>query len=183
MDLRNAYVDESIHDNHGLYAIAAILAPPTVAAVAESTLRAALPADRVPHWHVEDHPTREKLTAAVATLDVDARVYGCRFETSRRAEAARARALTWFLTDIDAPLTEIVLDRRQFSQNRKDQLVLDSLLPRRRRTVYRHAPSGAEPLLWVADIVAGAACATWLRGADHLKALSAVLSHCEREPE
>lgn len=104
MDLLNAYVDESVHDDHGLYVIAAVLASPTLRPLAEVTLRAALPADRVPHWHIEDQPTREKLAAAVATLDVDARVYGCRFQTSRRAEAARARALGWFLVD-EAPTT------------------------------------------------------------------------------
>ncbi len=183
MDLLNAYVDESVHDDHGLYVIAAVLASPVLRPTAESTLRAALPADRLPHWHAEDQPTRAKLAAAVGALEIDARVYGCRFETSRRAEAARARALGWFLVDVDVPLGEIVLDRRQQKQNRKDKRVLDTRLSSLGRFPYRHVPMSSEPLLWVADVVVGAACTTWLRGSDHLAPLRGVLTHCEGEVE
>lgn len=183
MHLLNAYVDESVHDDHGLYVIAAVLADPALAPTAASALRAVVPGGEAPHWHVENQPVRAALVAAVVSLDVEARIYGCRYETSRRAEAARARALGWFLADVDpTSLGEIVLDRRQSSQNRRDQLFLDSVLPRRRRVTYRHAASASEPLLWAADIVVGAACATWFRGADHLRALDPVLDHCAREP-
>lgn len=181
MDLLNAYVDESIHDDHGLYVIAAILATPSTGTRIATDLQAVLPMDRLPHWHIEDNATRAKLVGVTASLDVEARVYGCRFREPRRKEAARARALGWFLVDLDLHLDELVLDRRQDSQNRKDQRLFAALLPGS-RTTYRHATSAAEPLLWVADIVAGAVCASWLRGADHLNTLSPVLKVCEREP-
>ena len=183
MHLPNAYIDESVHDDHGLYVIAAVLASPATSRVVEATFRAVVPADRLPHWHVEDEPTREKPATAVAGLGIDAKIYGCRYVTSRRAEAARARAVGWFLSDVDAPVREIVLGERQRKQDAKERRVLRGLLGPGDRTTYRHAPVSSEPLLWVADVVVGAACATWLRGADHLATLRPVLSHCEREPD
>ena len=178
-----AYVDESIHDDHGLYVLAAVLTGSHIRERAQDALRAVLPADRLPHWHIEDEATRAKLVSAVAGLPVEARVYGCRFDHPRRAEAARARALTWFLSELDVTLDALILDRRQASQDAKDRRILASRLRDSPRTSYSHVPSASEPLLWVADIVAGAVCASWLRGRDHVTTgLDAVLAACEREP-
>ena len=182
MELLNAYIDESVHDDHGLYVIAAVLARPELRSSVADALRGTLPMDRRPHWHIEDDATRAKLAAVVGTLDIDARAYGCRFETSRRTEAARARAIGWFLVDLDVPLDELVLDRRERSQDRKDKRLLANVLPKRRPITYRHATTAAEPLLWVADVVAGAVAATWLRRSDHLEVLHRALSVCELEP-
>jgi hypothetical protein len=57
VDLLNAYVDESVHDDHSLYVIAAVLASPTLTPTAEKALRAALPDDEIPHWHGESPAT------------------------------------------------------------------------------------------------------------------------------
>jgi hypothetical protein len=119
-----AYVDESIHDDHGLYVLAAVLTDSHARERAQDALKAVLPADRLPHWHIEDEATRAK-----------------------------------------------------------DRLILATLLRDSPRTSYSHVPSASEPLLWVADVVAGAVSASWLRGRDHLRTgLDAVLAACEREP-
>ena len=174
-----AYLDESIDSDSGLY----VLAAREVRPAARQKLIDALPIRRRPHWHAEDQPTRAKLVAATAGLPLEARAYGCRFGSPRRMEAARARALTWLVFELDVEIRTLILDRRDAVQDAKDRRLLAPLFRRRPGVEYGHVPSASEPLLWVADVVAGAMLATWLNRQDHVTGgLDAVLSRCEREP-
>jgi len=178
----SAYIDESVHDDHGLYVIGAVLAPDRARPLAERDLTGVRPDLAPPHWHVEAGGIREKLVAVVRTLPIEARVCACAFERPSRQEAARARALRWFVSDLDVELEQLVLDRREHSQNADDRRLLTMLLGSNPRFRYRHARFDSEPLLWVADIVAGAVAATWVRGCDHITGgLDRILSASERE--
>ncbi|MEV2266670.1 hypothetical protein [Nonomuraea africana] len=93
--LRFGYIDESIHDRHGLYLIAVVRAHPSLEGEARDLLTACIPAGQRPHWGKESGAVRDALVRAVASLAVDASVYVCRFAGLHRQEAARARALGW----------------------------------------------------------------------------------------
>jgi hypothetical protein len=178
-----AYVDESIHDDHGLYVLAAVLGGEDDRPSIRHVLTGIRPDQAAPHWHAEAGAVREKLVDAVSSLPVEARVYGCRFDASRRTEAARARALRWLVAELDADVGTLVLDRRQSSLEAKDRRLLTQLLGRPPRLPFGHTPAREEPFLWVADIVAGAVSASWVRGRDYVTGrLDRILSASEREP-
>ncbi|MGW4421602.1 hypothetical protein [Streptosporangium sp. NPDC004631] len=96
--VRFGHVDESIHDSAGLYVVAPVSAVPSPADQVRGVLAACVPAVRHLHWHGEDEATKYALVRAVATLPIEAKVYGCRFAARGRQEAARARALGWAVT-------------------------------------------------------------------------------------
>lgn len=178
---RSAYIDESIHEGDGLYVIAAVLTDESLRPVLSEALRKVLPAARSPHWHIEDGITKGKLVEAIRRMPIEARVYGCQFHSPRRQEAARTRALRWFLSDLDSDLDQVVLDRRQESQDATDRRILATALGQPYWFRYHHVASAAEPLLWIADILAGAVAASWVGRADYLIALKDVLSVCEQD--
>jgi len=179
--MRSAYLDESIHEGHGLYVVAAVLASESLGQAAYDELCEVLPAARLPHWHSEDGPTRAKLVEAICSMPIEARVYGCRFDHARRQESARARGLRWFLSDLDSDLECVVVDQRQGSQDAIDRRILAQASGRPNWFAYRHAFASSEPLLWIADIVAGAVAASWTGRADYFVDLKEVLSVCERD--
>ncbi|WP_206184841.1 hypothetical protein [Thermoactinospora rubra] len=112
-------------------------------------------------------------------MPIAARIYGCRFESSRRQEAARARALSWAACELPDDTRHLVLDRRQEQQNLKDRRVLGGLAGRPARFTFEHASADAQPLLWLPDIVVGAAAAHLVYGDDrHLKTLEKVVEVC-----
>lgn len=118
------YIDESIHDSLGLYAVGMVIADPLFGSVVQDALSPLVPSRRRPHWHDEEADTRLKMARAVGTLEVEARVYICWFDRPRRKEAARARALGWLTQDLDAETRHLLLDRRQDSQQRTDRQTL-----------------------------------------------------------
>lgn len=174
--VRFGYVDESIHDSAGLYVVALVSAVPSLADQVRGVLAACVPAVRRPHWHGEDEATKYALVRAVATLPIEAKVYGCRFAVRGRQEAARARALGWAVTDLGRGVRHLVVDRRQEQQNLKDRRVLSGLAGRPARYTFTHCSSESEPMLWLPDIVVGAA-ASHLTGREelHLKALGRIV--------
>ncbi|MER6827009.1 hypothetical protein ABT352_13575 [Streptosporangium sp. NPDC000563] len=156
---RVGYIDESIHDRPGLYLLAVVLAEPDASAQVGRELSALIPAARRVHWHAEDDLTRIGLVKTVSTMPVSARVYSCGFDAPGRKEAARARALSWMALELDTGVRHLVLDRRQNAQNAVDRRVLGGLAGRPPRFTMDHRSSADEPLLWLADIVVGAAAA------------------------
>ncbi|GAA2367180.1 hypothetical protein GCM10010404_22130 [Nonomuraea africana] len=93
-----------------------------------------------------------------------------------RQEAARARALGWAALELAPGVGHLVIDRREDRQNRTDRKVLSAFAGRPQRFTFAHASSSAMPLLWVADIVVGAAAAQLARGEErYLKALDGLV--------
>lgn len=152
------YIDESIHDSAGLYVMALVIADPAGEDEARRLLGAVVPAPRAPHWCKEDETTRRKLLDQVDGLDLEARVYACRFDRPKRQEAARARALTWMIQEIEE-VRHLVLDSRAEAQNAVDRRLLRALSGRPPRFGFEHRRSAECPLLWIADIVAGSVAA------------------------
>jgi hypothetical protein len=178
-----AYVDESVHITPGLYVLAAVLGRDSDRDSVREALTGVRPGGAPPHWRVEADTVREKLVDVVSYLPVEARVYACRFASPRRTEAARARALHWLVGDLDPDVGALVLDRRDAAQDVKDRRVLTALLGRPSRLPFGHVPAATEPFLWVADVVAGAVSAGWVRGCDYVAGrLDRVLSAAEAEP-
>ncbi|WP_157099847.1 hypothetical protein [Microbispora sp. ATCC PTA-5024] len=170
------YIDESIHDNAGLYLIAVVFAHPELGQRVNRELAAVVPTAARPHWHAEDHPTRRLLAAAVSALPVKAVAYGCAFDSPAHKEAARARALRWLAVELVPGVRRLVLDRRQERQDETDRRVLRGMAGRPPRFGVEHSSSMKEPLLWLPDVVAGAAAAHVLgRTAEYTSALGAVL--------
>lgn len=147
------FIDESIHAGADLYAIGVVLADPRRSEEVRRHLVRLVPAARPPHWSQEDTETRTALVDTIAALPMRARVYGCRFESPRRQEAARARALTWLVQELPVEVRHIVVAAREAAQDRRDRRVPGGLGGRPPRFEYEHAPYSKEPLLWVADTV------------------------------
>ncbi|MFD1931418.1 hypothetical protein ACFSKW_08020 [Nonomuraea mangrovi] len=170
--MRFGYIDESIHDRQGLYLLAVVRAEPSRDDEARGVLTACVPNGRRPHWCKESDAVRDALVRAVASLGVDASVYACRFGDLHRQEAARARALSWAALELAPGVGHLVIDRREDRQNQTDRKVLSAFAGRPLRFTFAHASSSSTPLLWVADIVVGAAAAQLARGEErYLKAL------------
>jgi hypothetical protein len=150
------YIDESIHDDPGLYLMGIVFADPSISKKVECELSALIPVPRRVHWHAEDDGTRAELVKAVSTLPVSAQVYVCSFDAPGRKEAARAKALRWIVLELDHGVRHLILDRRQEAQNAVDRRVLGGLAGRPPRFTLEHRGSTGEPLLWLADIVVGA---------------------------
>lgn len=153
------YVDESIHDEPGLYLVAVVYAVPDLAPRVGRELAELIPTATRPHWHAEDGPTRLRLVRALATLPVRATVYVCRFECRGHKEASRRRALRWLALDVPQDVRRLVLDRRQEKQDESDRKVLRGMAGRPPRFTVEHASSAKESLLWLSDILVGAAAA------------------------
>ncbi|MFE3447620.1 hypothetical protein ACFXJ8_01690 [Nonomuraea sp. NPDC059194] len=170
--LRFGYIDESIHDKQGLYLLGLVRADPLIEDEARGQLSACVPPGHRPHWHTEGEAVRAELVQVVARLDVEASVYACRFAVPERQEAARARALGWAMLELSPGVDHLIIDRREGKQNQIDRKVLSVFAGRPRRFTYVHAESRSTPLLWVADIVVGAAAAQLAQGEErYLKPL------------
>ncbi|WP_460337768.1 hypothetical protein [Actinoallomurus acanthiterrae] len=163
------FIDESIHVNADLYAIGVVLADPRQSEEVRRRLTRLIPAARPPHWSQEDATTRTALVSTIAELPMQARVYACRFESARRQEAARARALTWLVQELPAEVRHMIVAAREATQDRRDRRVLGGLAGRPPRFKYEHAPYSKEPLLWVADTVVSCTAKQLACGDDPLR--------------
>jgi len=158
----DAFIDESSRETPGglCYVIAAAVTidnHPLVRATMERLCGSNRP---FLHWHTEDtrrrHQIVEQLTAAV---DVHAFVAACHPVGAKRQERARARLLTTLAADLaHEGVDHMVIEARQEPQNQKDR---STLLAAKQAGIaaamtYSHVGKRMEPLLWVADVIAGA---------------------------
>ncbi|WP_431893852.1 hypothetical protein [Nonomuraea sp. bgisy101] len=180
--MRFGYIDESIHDRQGLYLLALVCADPSLEGEVRERLLPCTPRHQRPHWHAELEATRDLLVQVIAALPISARVYGCRFTAGARQEAARARALSWAAQELAPGIRHLVIDRREERQNQIDRRVLTGVAGRPQRFTFMHAASEGTPMLWLADIVVGAAAAQLARGEErHLKVLGPLVEHVSCE--
>ncbi|RJL23618.1 hypothetical protein [Bailinhaonella thermotolerans] len=179
---RVAYVDESIHDRHGLYVVAGVVAEPRLSAVVQRELSAAAPFPGGPHWHAERAQVRWRLVRAIAELPVRASVHAARFPEPKAKEAARARAMERLVRGLEPEVGGLVLHTREAAQNKLDRRLLRALAGRAPRFRYDHQTSDKEPLIWLPDIVAGAAAAHLIDPVPaYLRVLAPVLAVLEVE--
>jgi hypothetical protein len=156
-----AYVDESMRPGPGgLYLLAAVLVVPQEMGRAREAAQGLL-SPRQPrfHWHSETELQRRRMLERVAELGCVVLGYMCPAVT-RRNDRPRALCLNRMLWDLrERGVHELVIESRQEHNDSKDRL-----------TIMRAKKAGAapaaltsafarpveEPLLWLADAMAGA---------------------------
>ena len=112
------------------------------------------------HWKDLDRRQREHAAQAVAKLDGFHLVVVGSPVPARRQERARAMCLERLIVECHGlGVRELVLESRSQSLNARDLKTVVGAryrLPKGSELVVVHTPGSTEPLLWVADIVAGA---------------------------
>jgi hypothetical protein len=166
-----AYVDESHYaEPPGFYLLAAALFDGPAAAAARATMQEltrVLRVNRV-HWHDLDAKRRDIALACVTRLSFTAvAVVGS--PMAARQERARRQCLGRLLWETGRRGTSVAMfESRGPRRDPHDVRVIDGF--RRAHTVpttlsVAHAPAAAEPLLWVADVLAGVVAARERGGA------------------
>ncbi|GAT66021.1 hypothetical protein PS9374_01665 [Planomonospora sphaerica] len=157
-----AYVDESMRVSSGLYLMAAVLVPPTCAEGYRAVLRGLLLRNqRRLHWRDEKDKRRVQLVEAIGALrPCGIVVIGTGLDRGRQERARRKcmERLLWELSNRD--IGEVVFESRGPQLDASDRKMIDimrirSMLPDRIRAAWRNPI--ADPLVWMPDIVAGAA--------------------------
>jgi hypothetical protein len=161
---RVAYVDESYreHEGGGFYVLAAAVLDDEVdrSRTAMLALRGARQVGKV-HWNEMDSRDRQQAVTVVAELS-GVHVVAVGSPVPRRGqERARAVTLRRLVFELHARgVRRMLIEARQVRLDRRDvQVVIAARydLPRGvKRPEVQHCAGSAEPLLWIADIVAGA---------------------------
>ncbi|NYI06228.1 hypothetical protein [Allostreptomyces psammosilenae] len=166
-----AYLDESEPDRRvspGVYLMAAAVPDPEAVEPVRETLRLLRrPEQRKLHWHAESAKRRREIVEAIVALPalhVVVVLNGQPGESSERRRRKCLRRMAWELDQRD--VVELVAEARERKQNGRDLEVFQALRAERSiRAGLRlfHEPGPSEPLLWIADAIAGAYTA-WCAG-------------------
>ncbi|MFI6292294.1 hypothetical protein ACIBEJ_11965 [Nonomuraea sp. NPDC050790] len=158
----SAYVDESMRVSHGLYVMAAVLVAPSCAATFRAVLRSLLIGKQARlHWRDESDRRRALIVEALAALCPLGIVVVASGLDRRRQERARRKCmetLLWELSGCHA--ADVVFERRNEVLDARDAELVETLRGRHAmapRLRARWCSPLEEPLLWMADIVAGVA--------------------------
>jgi hypothetical protein len=159
-----AWSDESFqeHDDTGFYIIAAAVIPDDAQGhVREEMLRLqARHSSTKVHWTKADDLQRAELARTVAALDGLHVVAVGAPVRPRRQERARAHCLSLLVYELHGfGVQHLFLEARDPVLNARDIATARQsryMLPKDARFRLDHLAGPAEPLLWVADIVAGA---------------------------
>lgn len=156
-----AYLDESARQGpFGLahvLAAAVIIDDPDAARDEMSKLRR--PRQRAVHWHDESASRRLVLIRAVCGLGIQAFATTAHPVASSRLERARQRCLVAITEDLAGEgVDELVIESRDVALDYRDRR---SLAGAQRAGIaagvpYGHTMKRSEPLLWAADVIAGA---------------------------
>ena len=162
----HAYVDESARD--GLYLMAAVLVPPDRGSEIRFVLHEALRRDqRRYHWHDEDAPSRMAMAERVGSFALDAVVVVESAVDSKRLERARRHCLLRLLWEIGRrDIHEVLIESRHRS-DAHDRRVIGAVQRSGQALQalrFRFGSPYEESLLWLPDVVAGAAAAMLGRG-------------------
>lgn len=157
-----AYLDES--EPYGCpdtYILAAALVHDDDAENLRHTLKAIKPAsDHKLHWNHESAPSRIKITHTLAEtglLHVVVVRHGPTGDPSERARRKCLQQMAFELNDHD--VSTIVAEAREGKANARELKLFNQLRTAKQidhRMRMDHVPGPEEPLLWVADAVAGA---------------------------
>lgn len=178
----SAWVDErmDVDGANGRYTLAAVISAETQCPSIRAELRS-LRLRRQPrlHWRDEDHPRRTKIASAIAGMDITAVVVVGTPMTQNRQERARRICMERLLPLLqhEYSVARVILEARTPSLMRKDHQQVLNLTGKRwitRDLTVQDARPSEEPMLWIADAVAGASGAAhagnpqWLDQLDHL---------------
>lgn len=163
-----AYVDESVRqrrDGSGIYVLAAAMLDAETADDVRQSLLGLWRRRRPLHWRLEEPADQRKAVAAVAQLDsLHLIVIGLRLDLKRQERGRRQclKELLWMLQDHG--VERVWSDSRTPTLNRRDlelvhALRMQGLIPQRLRVEFAKPFNGqdGEVLLWLPDVVAGAA--------------------------
>jgi hypothetical protein len=153
-----AFGDES--ELPGVYICAAVVVDDDAAEEIRELMRPLRPFRGKLRWHDESPQSRHKIIAVLAGLDVmyvlAVRACADREPIARR----RAKCLATLVAELDAGgVDHLLLESRSAAQDNQDlRLIARMQASRRLPNSLRvdHARGASEPLLWIADIVAGA---------------------------
>lgn len=127
------------------------------------------------HWRDESEAQRERMLAAFVDLSVAGRIYVHEPLERRGDVRARALCLNALLWDLwQGHVDGLVLESRQEHGDYRDRQTIAHAQRACRASPTLHygfERPHEEPLLWLADAIAGAATASLVEGADYLKQL------------
>ena len=159
-----AHIDETgtqLSDGRRLYALAAVLTDAADHAhVSAAMTGLLLPRQRWLHHYDETHDRRLKIAEAVAPLPLIGTIFMITPTERSRQEQARAKLLVELLPHLQhtEQATRVVVESRQ-AGDRHDRRVRDRLRRSHRIDAAMpvdHKVKDADPILWVADFIAGA---------------------------
>ena len=157
-----AYVDESLRVQAGLYVLAAVIVADAQADRDREALRALLHRGQQRlHWRDENSTRRALLVSAVRQLPRTGAVVIATGVAPRRQERARRKCIERLLTELARRrVPTVVFERRHAELDARDRAMVAAL--RRQQSVpawlrVSWVAATDEPLLWLPDIVAGAA--------------------------
>ena len=161
---RVAFADESFHeaDRGGFYVLAAAVFDPEALESTRAAMLSLRGHRRMAKLHWNQMGERDHTAAAAAVASqggLHLVVVGSPVPRTRQ-ERARARCLTTLVTELHSySVTDLVIEARTKELDRRDVATVTGAryqLPKGTRFRVDHVAGSAEPLLWAADIVAGA---------------------------
>ncbi|WP_449064304.1 hypothetical protein [Planomonospora algeriensis] len=158
----SAYVDESMRVSSGLYLMAAVLVPSACAEDYRAVLRGLLLRNqRRLHWRDEKDKRRVQLVEAIGALrPCGIVIIGTGLDRGRQ-ERARRKCMERLLWELGRRhVGDVVFERRHSELDVRDRDMVEALRGRHAMAPRLRASWEApdeEPLLWLPDIVAGAA--------------------------
>jgi hypothetical protein len=163
-----AFADESFQEDpvHGFYVLAAAVFPPVIHDEVRELmlelrcrLRSRRATDKL-HWNHLDPYQQETAAKQVAEIEGFHVVTVGTPVPQRRQERARAACLTRLVVELHSlGVTDLVMEAREAELNRRDvRTVIGARygLPGRPEFRISHQFGAVDPLLWAADMVAGA---------------------------
>lgn len=158
-----AFADESFREDpaEGFYVLAATVLEYQVQQPARELMRRLLGSRRTSklHWHEMDRREQKDAAHRVAGIESIHVVTIGAPVPRRRQERARAACLTALAgARYGFGVQHLIIEARATELNRRDVATVQGArfaLPKGSRFRVDHTPGSAEPLLWVADIVAG----------------------------
>lgn len=156
-----AYIDESLRlTDRGLYLLAAAVFIDERADDARHQLHKVLTGrQRRFHWNDAGEKQRARMLGTIAALEPTVIAYACAPLPTRqdRARALCVGSLVWDLEQID--IGHVIFESRQDHNDRKDANTIERARRAKQaapQLTYAFSRPQAEPLLWVADALAGA---------------------------
>lgn len=156
-----AVADEAmVHQGQPGYVLAAVLLADDRRAAVRSAAQRIVPRRRRFHWHQEEPRERRAMMQLIAGEALAAHALVVSPCTTRRREPSRQRLLVELAVALaQRPAVELAIESRGQHNDRLDRRTLvqarrDGLIPQ--DMAYVHRQPVQEPLLWLADALAGA---------------------------
>lgn len=175
-----AFVDESLRlGAGGLYVVAAVVVAENIDAARHAARSVLVRRQPRFHWRNESEARRRSMLERMRGIGIEARVYVCQPIAPRRQSGARALCLNVMLWDLwQAGVDELVFESRQEHGDAADRRTILAAQRARRASqdlTYRFARAIDEPVLWMADALAGAATAQIADGPAYLDRLADIV--------